>query len=84
MDDLFITNHYRILRLMYNNRREHEGVVYCPLGQRELAEELGLSRVCVNKIFKDLINKGYIQLLLRGKWVLLEKTCLLMKKEESE
>lgn len=46
---------------------------YCPLGQGEIADELGLSRAVVNKIFTELKEAGYISMVTRGKWKLSEQ-----------
>lgn len=72
MNDIFVTNTYRVLKVMYNNSRQVGKETYCPIGQREVAEDLGLSRAIVNKIFNELKTTGYIIMLSRGNWQLTE------------
>lgn len=70
MDEMFTTNQYKVLETIYNNTVTIAEKEYCPLGQREIAEELGLSRAVVNKIFAELKEAGYISVVTRGKWKL--------------
>lgn len=70
MDSIFITNQYKVLEVMYENTVFISNKRYCPLGQKEIANELGLSRAAVNKIFAELKNIGYINMITRGKWKL--------------
>ena len=79
MCDLFFTNTYRVLRLIEYNSMSIGELFYCPLGQREIATELGLSRVAVNKIFQDLKTEGYIEMVSRGKWKVTEKAETIVK-----
>ena len=83
MDELFITNAYRVLRVMYNNSRQVGKETYCPIGQREVAEDLGLSRAIVNKIFNELKITGYIIMLSRGNWQLTERANYVVRTVES-
>lgn len=83
MDELFITNAYRVLRVMYNNSRQVGKETYCPIGQREVAEDLGLSRAIVNKIFNELKTTGYIIMLSRGNWQLTERANYVVRTVES-
>lgn len=68
LDAMFVTNHYRILKLMADNSVAIGNNKYCPLGQGELAQQAELSRVIVNRIFGELKAKGYIEMLSRGNW----------------
>ena len=43
------------------------------LSMQEIADELGLSRAVVNKIFTELKEAGYISMVTRGKWKLSEQ-----------
>lgn len=70
MNDMFTTIHYKVLEVMYDNTVTIADKEYCPLGQGKIAEELGLSRPFINKIFTDLKEAGYISMLTRGKWKL--------------
>ena len=53
MNAMFTTNQYKVLEVMYENTLSIADKEYCPLGQGEIADELGLSRAVVNKIFTD-------------------------------
>lgn len=55
---------------IYDNTVTIADKEYCPLGQGEIAEELGFSRAVVNKAFTDLKEAGYISMVTRGKWKL--------------
>ena len=70
MNEMFTTNQYKVLEVMYDNTVTIADKEYCPLGQGEIAEELGLSRAVVNKAFTDLKEAGYISMVTRGKWKL--------------
>ena len=73
MHAVFITNHYRVLAAIYNHTVTIGGETYCPLRQKEIATELGLSRIAVNKIFLELCEIGYLCKLARGKWKLTDE-----------
>lgn len=68
MNAIFTTNQYKVLEVIYNNTLSIADNKYCPLGQGEIADELGLSRAVVNKIFTELKENGYISMVTRGKW----------------
>lgn len=70
MNAMFTTNQYKVLETMYENTLTIADEEYCPLGQGEVAKELGLSRAVVNKIFTELKDNGYITMVTRGKWKL--------------
>ena len=73
MHAVFITNHYRVLTAIYNHTITIGDESYCPLRQKEIATELGLSRIAVNKIFLELCEIGYLRKLARGKWKLTDE-----------
>lgn len=79
MNDIFTTNEYKVLKTMYENTLTVANIEYCPLGQAEIADELGLSRANVNKIFKQLKDARYIIMLTRGKWQLSESATNMIK-----
>lgn len=62
MNAMFTTNQYKVLEVMYENTLSIADKEYCPLGQGEIADELGLSRAVVNKIFTELKEAGYISM----------------------
>ena len=53
----FTNENFRILSYMYDNKNEQNLV---KITQQEVSEELSLSRVTINKIFKQLKENGYI------------------------
>ena len=73
MNAMFTTNQYKVLEVMYENTLSIADKEYCPLGQGEIADKLGLSRAVVNKIFTELKKAGYINMVTRGKWKLSEQ-----------
>lgn len=73
MNAIFTTNQYKVLEVMYDNTLFIADKKYCPLGQGEIADELGLSRAVVNKIFTELKDAGYISMVTRGKWKLSDR-----------
>lgn len=79
MDAIFTTNQYKVLEAMFNNTLSVADRKYCPLGQGEIANELGLSRVAVNKIFTELKDAGYISMVTRGKWKLSDKATKIIR-----
>ena len=50
-----------------------------PLRQGEIADELGLSRAVVNKIFIKLKDAGYINMVIHGKWKLSDNATEMIK-----
>ena len=68
MNNIFKTNQYKVLEIMCNNRVAIAGKEYCPLGQGDVGRELHLSRAVVNRIFTELKEAGYINMIARGKW----------------
>ena len=53
-------NNYRVLKLLSDNQVELNGVKFTALTQVEIAEQLGLSKVTVNAIMKDLQEKDLV------------------------
>lgn len=53
----FTNENFRTLAYMYDNKNEQHLV---KVTQQEVSDDLGLSRVTVNKIFKHLKESGYI------------------------
>ena len=79
MNAIFTTNQYKVLEVMYDNTLSIADKEYCPLGQGEIANELGLSRAVVNKIFTELRETGYISMITRGKWRLSDQANEMIK-----
>ena len=53
----FTNDNFRTLAYMYDNKNEQNLI---KTTQQEVSDELGLSRVTVNKIFKQLKENGYV------------------------
>lgn len=79
MNDIFTTNQYKVLEVMYDNTLSIADKEYCPLGQGEIAEKLGFSRAVVNRIFTELKEAGYISMVTRGKWKLSDQASEMIK-----
>lgn len=79
MNVMFVTNQYKVLEVMYENRLKVIDEEYCPLGQAEVAKKLHLSRVVVNRIFSELKEAGYVTMITRGKWKLSSNACEMIK-----
>lgn len=53
----FTNENFRVLAYMYDNKNYQHLV---KITQQEVSDELGVSRVTINKIFKQLKESGYI------------------------
>ena len=53
----FTNDNFRVLALLYDNKGKDNIVKFT---QQEVADELSLSRVTINKIFKHFKENGYI------------------------
>lgn len=60
VDDIFITNHYRVLKLLYDRLVTFDDETFSVISQQEIADKLNLNKSTVSNIFKVLIDKGYI------------------------
>ena len=80
MNNLFKTKEYKILEIMEETTLSVGEEEYSPLGQQEIGLKIGLSRVSINRVFKELREEGYIEMLTRGKWKLTEKAKELLDK----
>lgn len=68
-------NNYRVLKLLSDNQVELNGVKFTALTQAEIAELLGLSKVTINAIMKDLQEKDLVKPFLnrKGRYSLTDK-----------
>lgn len=62
-----------ILKIMYYNTVCYDGMEYCNLTQKQMAEELGCTRQYTVKLFKILREQDYIENIEKGKWNITEK-----------
>lgn len=82
----FVTNRYRILKLMHDNQvRMVDGSIFIPMTQAEIAKQLGLSLITINSIFKEMqADKLLYQYgIKRGRYCLTKKAILIVEQIES-
>ena len=83
IDEIFITNHYRVLKLLYNRLVTFDNETFAFVNQQEIADKLNIHKSTVNSILKVLIDKGYvIKTKYNGKYCLSEdsmKLCKMLK-----
>ena len=79
MHEMFTTNQYKVIDVMYENTMVIADREYCPLSQSEIAAELQLSRAVVNKIFSELKEAGFITMVTRGKYKLSQQAIEMIK-----
>ena len=53
----FTNDNFRIVNYLYDHKNE-AGIV--SITQQELANQLGLSRITINKLMNDMIERGYL------------------------
>lgn len=82
MRDMFTTNEYKVLQKIYDNSYMISGRLYCPLSQMDVANDIGLSRAAINRIFSRLQESGDIKALGRSKWQLSDEAANMIKMTE--
>lgn len=59
--ELLLTDYYRILRVLYENQvKINENEKFAPLTQMEVAELIGVSKITMNSMFKELHRQDLI------------------------
>ena len=81
MNEKLTTNYYKVLEILYDSLVNINNEKVSVVTQVEISERLGLSKITINSIFKELRNDG----LLRphkviGRYVLSEEAVNLVKK----
>lgn len=74
--DLLLTDYYRILRVLDENQvKINNNETFVPLTQIEVAELIGVSKITMNSMFKELHRQDLIYLYKgkRGRYCLTEK-----------
>ena len=68
-------NNYRVLKLLSDSQVELDGVRFTALTQVEMAEKLGLSKVTINFIMKELQDNDLVRPFenRRGRYILSDK-----------
>lgn len=56
-----LSDSYRVLQIIYKNQVTIGGKTYCPLSQKDIATELGTTRITVNGIIKKLKSNNLLQ-----------------------
>jgi len=70
----FINERMKVLIELDKHQIEIAGVKICPINQQEISELVECSKVKVNQVIKELIDKGYVEIYhTRGRYVLTEK-----------
>lgn len=78
--NIFVTEYYKVLKLIYSHQVELAGEIYSPVTQEEIGKELGFSKVKANSIVKELIEKEFITCLIRGKYIVTDAGIEVLKK----
>lgn len=78
-------NNYRVLKLLRDSQVELDGVRFTALTQVEMAEKLGLSKVTVNSIMRDLQDNDLVKPFenKRGRYILSDKAKSIIETMES-
>lgn len=68
--EFFSNDYYKILKFINDNQIEIKGNKYSSYSQQEIADVLHFSKTKVNKMLKDLITLGYVQVFnnIKGKY----------------
>lgn len=68
----FANDLYFVLQTLYTHQVKVGDDTYVPLTQQEIADIIGISRVKLNHLLNELIEKGYVQMHhgMRGKYLL--------------
>lgn len=74
MNEMFETNHFRLIKMLHENCVTVGGKTYCPLSQSEISQGLHISRPVVSRMMDELETDGYIIKLSRGKTQLTNKS----------
>ena len=76
------SNRYKILKLLYENQaKKPDGSTFVAITQIEIANELNVSKMTVNSIFKELQSDGLVNKCgnTRGRYELSEKALMIIE-----
>lgn len=77
------SNTYKVLKILYGNQATlANGEVVIPLTQQQIADEMSLSLISVNAIFKDLMKNELVFQKGRGKYRLSDRASDIVKNIE--
>lgn len=80
--DLFLTDYYKILRVLDENQvKINNNEKFVPLTQIEVAELIGVSKITMNNMFKELQKQDFIHPYKgkRGLYYLTKKAQIILK-----
>lgn len=77
--DLFVTDYYKLLKLLNDNQTTVLGKKVIPLTQAEISEVMKISKMKVNGMFVELQKKGYLVQETRGKYALTDEAVTIVK-----
>lgn len=83
--DLLLTDYYRILKVLYENQvKISNNKKFVPLTQLEVAEIIGVSKMTINSMFKELHRNNLIYSYKgkRGRYCLTETTEIILREIE--
>ena len=76
------SNRYKILKILYENQvKKADGTIFAPITQVEIADQLKISKITVNSIFKELQADGLVGKIgsVRGRYELSEKALMIIE-----
>lgn len=76
------SNRYKILKILYENQvKKADGTTFAPITQVEIADQLNISKITVNSIFKELQADGLVGKIgsVRGRYELSEKALMIIE-----
>ena len=59
--EFFMNDKYTVLKAMSDNQVNVNGFPYCNLSQQEIADMVHMSKMKVNGIIQELIERNYLQ-----------------------
>ena len=80
--DLFVTDYYKLLKLLNDNQTTVLGKKVIPLTQADISEFMKISKMKVNGMFVELQKKGYLVQETRGKYALTDEAETIVKAME--
>lgn len=77
----FVNEKMKVLLIFKENQLEIEGRNICPLNQQEIASLVHCGKLKVNRIIKELIKDGYVEMVhAKGRYFITTKGYELLKK----
>ena len=82
--DLFLTDNYQVLMVLYSHQQEVNGNVFTAITQQEIADNMDFSLMKINAIINKLKNAGYVNSYRnsRGRYQLTKKAYSLINSIE--